>query len=90
MRWIAMTYGSLKAIMIALAAGQGGIAIAQEISPDDSAWEAAKASGTSEGCQQYLTEYPTGAHAEEAFRCLVEGVIPAGAVNRQDASVDIY
>jgi hypothetical protein len=85
-----MTYGSLKALMIALVAGQGGVAMAQEVSPDDSAWEAAKASGTAEACQQYLSEFPTGAHAEEAFRCLVEGVIPAGAANRQDASVDIY
>jgi hypothetical protein len=85
-----MTYGSLKALMIAMVAGQSGIATAQEVSPDDSAWEAAKASGTSEACQQYLTEFPTGSHAEEAFRCLVEGVIPASAVNRQDASVDIY
>jgi hypothetical protein len=85
-----MTYGSLKALLIALMAGQGSVAAAQTVNADDSAWEAAKSSGTAEACQQYLTEFPTGAHAEEAFRCLVEGVIPAGAVNPQDASVDIY
>ncbi|MEM9439672.1 MAG: hypothetical protein AAGA73_04430 [Pseudomonadota bacterium] len=85
-----MTYGSLKALMIAMAAGQGSVVIAQQISPDDTAWESAKASGTAEACQQYLTEFPTGAHAEEAFRCLVEGVIPAGAVTSQNGSVDIY
>jgi len=76
--------------MIALVAGQGGVAMAQDISPDDTAWEAVRASGSAEACQQYLTEFPTGAHAEEAFRCLVEGIVPAGVSDRQDVSVDIY
>ena len=90
MRWLTATYGSLKALMIALAAGQGGAAIAQDVSADESAWEAVRASGSAEACQQYLTEFPTGAHAEEAFRCLVEGIVPAGANSRTEASVDIY
>ncbi|MEZ5933340.1 MAG: hypothetical protein R3F54_15600 [Alphaproteobacteria bacterium] len=90
MRWMATTYGSLKALMIALVAGQGGSAVAQDISPDDRAWEAVTASGTAEACQHYLTEFPTGSHAEEAFRCLVEGILPASPENRLPASVDIY
>lgn len=90
MRWMAATYGTLKALMIALVAGQGGSAVAQNGSSDDRAWEAVTASGTAEACQQYLTEFPTGAHAEEAFRCLVEGILPASADHRQPASVDIY
>lgn len=90
MRWIATTYASFKALMIAFVAGQGGTAVAQDISPDDKAWETVRASGSAEACQQYLSEFPTGAHAEEAFRCLVEGVVPASANNRQPASVDIY
>jgi len=90
MRWIAATYGSLKALMIALAAGQGGVAIAQDVNSDDRAWETVRASGTAEACQQYLAEFPTGVHAEEAFRCLVEGIVPAGSNERVPASIDIY
>lgn len=90
MRWIAMTYGSLKALMIALVAGQSGVAIAQNINPDDRAWEAAIAAGTPEAFQRYLSDFPTGIHAEEAFRGLVEGSVPAGSDDRQKASVDIY
>lgn len=90
MRWIAATYGSLKALMIAMVAGQGGAATAQDINPDDRAWEAVQATGTAEACQQYLTDFPTGVHAEEAFRCLVEGIVPEGGSDRQAVSVDIY
>ena len=90
MRWIATAYASFKALMIAIVAGQGGVAVAQEVSPDDRAWETVRASGTAEACQQYLSEFPTGAHAEEAFRCLVEGVVPASSDARQPTSVDIY
>ncbi|MGI9487315.1 MAG: hypothetical protein ACR2RF_15850 [Geminicoccaceae bacterium] len=90
MRWMATTYASFKALMIALVAGQGSTAIAQDSSPDDRAWEAVRASGTPEACQQYLSEFPTGAHAEEAFRCLVEGIAPAGSNIGRPASIDIY
>lgn len=90
MRWLATTYASFKTLMIALVAGQGGSAVAQDSNTDDRAWEAARASGTAEACQQYLGEFPTGAHAEEAFRCLVEGAVPADANARQAASIDIY
>ena len=76
--------------MIALIAGQTGGAVAQSSTPDDRAWEGAIASGTAEACQQYLSEFPTGAHAEEAFRCLVEGVLPEGAGGEQPAKLDIY
>ncbi len=90
MRWMATVYASFKALMIATLAGQSGSAEAQSISPDDRAWDAVKASGSAEACQQYLTEFPTGDHAEEAFRCLVEGIVPASSDSRQPASVDIY
>lgn len=90
MRWMATAYASLKALMIAALAGQSGAVKAQDISPDDRAWESVRASGTAEACQQYLSEFPTGAHAEEAFRCLVEGSMPKGADPRQPSNVDIY
>ena len=90
MRWVATAYASFKTLMIALIAGQSGGAVAQSTNPDDRAWEAVRASGTAEACQQYLSEFPTGAHAEEAFRCLVEGVLPEGAGSEQPASLDIY
>lgn len=91
MRWVATTYASFKTLMIALIAGHGAGALAQSSNnPDDQAWEAVRASGTAEACQQYLSEFPTGAHAEEAFRCLVEGVLPEGAGGEQPATLDIY
>lgn len=90
MRWMATMYASFKALMIAAVAGQGGTANAQDVSPDERAWESVRVSGTPEACQQYLSEFPTGVHAEEAFRCLVEGVVPTGADYRQPSSVDIY
>ena len=90
MRLIATVYASFKALMIAALAGQSGSATAQDLSADDRAWNAVKASGTAEACQQYLTEFPTGAHAEEAFTCLVEGILPAGGDFRQAAEIDIY
>lgn len=90
MRWMATVYASFKALMIAALASQPGSAGAQDVSPDDRAWDAVKASGSAEACQHYLSEFPTGAHAEEAFRCLVEGIVPAGSDYRQRSSVDIY
>lgn len=90
MRWMATVYASFKALMIAALAGQSGSAEAQGVSRDDRAWEAVKTSGSAEACQQYLSEFPTGAHAEEAFRCLVDGIVPASSDRRQPASVDIY
>ena len=90
MRWAAATYASWRALIIALIAGQSGGVMAQASSPDDQAWQAVQASGTAEACQQYLSEFPTGAHAEEAFRCLVEGVLPEGSTGGQPAAVDIY
>lgn len=90
MRWMATVYASFKALMIAALAGQTSSAGAQDASPDDRAWETVKASGSAEACQQYLNEFPTGTHAEEAFRCLVEGIVPASSDYRQPTSVDIY
>lgn len=90
MRWMATVYASFKALMIATLAGQSGSAEAQDLTPDDRAWETVKAAGTPEACQQYLSDYPTGVHAEEAFRCLVEGILPDGADPLQPTAVDIY
>lgn len=90
MRWMATVYASFKALMIAALASHSGSAEAQDISADDRAWETVKSSGSAEACQQYLSEFPTGVHAEEAFRCLVEGIVPAGSDIRQPTSVDIY
>ncbi len=90
MRWMATVYASFKALMIAALAGPSGAAYAQTLTADDRAWEAVKTSGSAEACQQYLSEFPTGAHAEEAFRCLVEGIVPEGSDIRLPTKVDIY
>ncbi len=90
MRWMATVYASFKALMIAALAGQSGSVEAQELTPDDRAWEAVKSVGTPEACQQYLSEFPTGIHAEEAFRCLVEGVVPTEGDQQRPGPVDLY
>ena len=90
MRWMATVYASFKALMIAALAGSSSSADAQSLNADDRAWEAVKATGSAEACQQYLSEFPTGAHAEEAFRCLVEGIVPEGSEIRLPTKVDIY
>jgi hypothetical protein len=94
MRWLTAVYASLKAVMIATLAVPGG---GQAQSADDSAWEAARAAGTPEACQQYLTDYPTGAHASEAFECVVANSAPPSPAapapriwNQRQSQVDIY
>jgi hypothetical protein len=64
---------SLRALVVAMLAG-APIAHGQELpNADDAAWSAAIEAGTAAACQQYLEEFPAGRHAEEAFRCLIEG-----------------
>jgi hypothetical protein len=61
---------------------------AQEPSADDAAWAAASDAGTAEACQQYLEAFPAGQHAEEAFRCLIEGSLEMAPDARPDP--DMY
>jgi hypothetical protein len=61
-----------RALAITALAGSP-IGHAQEPSADDAAWAAASDIGTADACQGYLEAFPAGRHAEEAFRCLVEG-----------------
>jgi hypothetical protein len=89
---MATVYASIKALMIASLAGHTGAVQAQQGNPaDETAWESVIANGTPEAAQQYLSEFPTGAHAEEAFRILVEGQLPrtTGGVGSA-TSVDMY
>jgi len=76
---------SLRALAITALAGWP-IGHAQESpSADDAAWAAASDLGTAEACQQYLEAFPVGQHAEEAFRCLVEGSLQTAP----DADLDV-
>jgi hypothetical protein len=78
----------LRALLLATFAGTP-MAHGQELpSADDAAWAAANAAGTAEACQQYLEEFPAGRHAEEAFRCLVEGQLELDPALGPD--VDLY
>ena len=72
MRRVAAIFLGLRALAITVLAGSP-IGHAQEPSADDAAWAAASEAGSAEACQQYLEAFPAGRHAEEAFRCLVEG-----------------
>jgi hypothetical protein len=59
-----------------LAAGHADAAIDPELrqarAADERSWVAAERSRTPEAYQRYLELFPTGAHAEEAFRLLIE------------------
>ena len=87
MNRLATLFLSLRALVMAALAG-APIAHGQELpSADDAAWAAAIEAGTADACQQYLEEFPAGRHADEAFRCLIEGQWDV-APGRQD--FDVY
>jgi hypothetical protein len=79
---------SLRALLLATLAGAPGVHAQELPSADDAAWAAAIEAGTAEACQQYLEEFPAGRHAEEAFRCLVEGQLELDPALGPD--VDLY
>jgi hypothetical protein len=86
MRRMAAIFLALRALaIIALAGSPAGHA--QE-SGDDAAWAAASEAGTAEAFQQYLEAFPTGRHAEEAFRRLIEGGLEVAPGAGED--IDIY
>ncbi|MGH6898076.1 MAG: hypothetical protein ACREJ5_16265 [Geminicoccaceae bacterium] len=75
-RMAALVFG-LRALALAALAGSSSGHAQQAPSGDDAAWAAASELGTGEACQQYLEAFPAGRHAEEAFRCLIEGSLEA-------------
>ena len=88
MKRLAAVVLGLRALAISALAG-APISHAQEPpSADDAAWGAASEAGTAEACQQYLEAFPAGRHAEEAFRCLVEGSLEIAPGAGED--LDIY
>jgi hypothetical protein len=85
---LAAVFLGFRALAIAALAGSP-IGHAQESqSADDAAWAAALAAGSAEACQQYLEAFPVGLHAEEAFRCLIEGSLEVAPGAGPD--VDVY
>jgi hypothetical protein len=88
MRRMAAVLLGLWALVVAALAG-GPIGHAQELpGGDDGAWAAAREAGTAEAYQEYLQQFPTGRHAEEAFRRLIEGGLEAVPDAAQD--FDVY
>lgn len=72
-------YVSLQAAVIGwLAVGGPSAPSAQTANPNDaSAWSNARAAGTLEAYEGYLGQFPTGAYADQAFRCIVELTVGA-------------
>jgi hypothetical protein len=70
---------SLQAIVIGwLATGGMVTPSAQTANPnDDGAWSRARTAGTLEAYEGYLGQFPTGAYADQAFRCIVELTVDA-------------
>ena len=82
----------LRGLLLATFAGTP-MAHGQELpSADDAAWAAAIQAGSAAACQQYLEEFPAGRHAEEAFRCLIEGQLDVAPEAAPDAAqgIDVY
>jgi hypothetical protein len=77
-----------RALAIAALAGAPMSHAQEPPSGDDAAWAAASEAGTAEACQQYLEAFPAGRHAEEAFRCLVEGDLDIAPGAGED--IDVY
>lgn len=86
MKKLAAVLLGLRALAISALAGSPGHA--QSPSADDAAWAAARDVGTAEACQEYLEAFPAGQHAEEAFRCLIEGSLEIAPGPGQD--FDMY
>ncbi|HZA67114.1 MAG TPA: hypothetical protein VE592_09185 [Geminicoccaceae bacterium] len=87
MKKLAAVLLGLRALAITALAGSP-IGHAQSPSADDAAWAAAREAGTAEACQEYLQAFPAGQHAEEAFRCLIEGDLEIAPEAGQD--FDMY
>jgi hypothetical protein len=88
MKRLAAVLLGLRALVIAALAGTPSGHAQEPPSADDAAWAAASEAGTAEACQQYLEAFPAGQHAEEAFRCLIEGSLELEPGAGQD--FDIY
>lgn len=70
-RWLRYLRGPFALLLSGgLALGPAGrSATAQD--PEEQAWQAARARGTSDAFQAYLDSFPTGRHASEAFAAVV-------------------
>jgi hypothetical protein len=78
----------LRALALAALAGSSSGHAQEAPTADDAAWAAASEVGTAEACQQYLEAFPAGRHAEEAFRCLIEGSLEA--IPEAGQGFDVY
>ena len=85
MKWLFAVLAGIRALSIASAAGPG-VAFGQD--PDDAAWAAADRTNTAEACQAYLSEFPAGRHAAEAFRCVMERALDPEA--GPAPTIDVY
>ena len=88
MKRLAAVLLGLRALAITALAGSPMSHAQEPPGADDAAWAAASEAGTAEACQQYLEAFPAGRHAEEAFRCLVEGDLDIAPGAGED--IDIY
>ena len=79
---------SIRALLTAALAAAPVVHAQAPGDADDTAWGAAIEAGTADACQQYLEEFPAGRHAEEAFRCLIEGQLEIDPAVGPD--VDLY
>jgi hypothetical protein len=88
MKRMAAIFLGLRALALAALAGSSSGHAQEGPTADDAAWAAASEVGTAEACQQYLEAFPAGRHAEEAFRCLIEGSLEA--IPEAGQGFDVY
>lgn len=72
----------MRTVLLAAAAGSAAPlphpATGAVSSSEQAAWNRARSSGSQDAFQSYLSLYPTGQYAEEAFRTIVEQAWTSG------------
>lgn len=69
----------LRSLMLATAASGLAVTASAQSDSESMAWDAARQAGTFEAYQSYLQNYPTGMHADEAFKTMIELAASSGS-----------
>lgn len=97
MKWAALIRAQVLAVVAIL-----GVRDAGAVDNDSAAFDAAKSAGTREAFESYLSSYPFGKHAADAFRSIIDLDVAAaldevgvagegeGVAEVSSAQIDVY